>query len=64
MPDPADGPGLSASQSFELERFSRAIDAATDLAELRAITKQLLQAWQLQRAATNWAIRQGMRPRP
>lgn len=36
---------LTASQEFEIERFSRAIDATGDVATLRAIAKQLLQAW-------------------
>jgi hypothetical protein len=51
---------LSISQRFEIERFSRAIDATADPEALRAIAKQLLQAWHTQKAATTWAITQQM----
>ncbi|QVL53277.1 MAG: hypothetical protein KFB97_02390 [Cyanobium sp. M30B3] len=49
---------LSLGQQFELERMSRAIDETGDLAALRGIAKQLLQAWQSQKAATQWVMRQ------
>ena len=49
---------LSVSQRFEIERFSRAIDATADPQALRDIAKQLLQAWHTQKAATNWVIQQ------
>ncbi|KEF40864.1 MAG: hypothetical protein ER33_14700 [Cyanobium sp. CACIAM 14] len=55
---------LSVSQHFEIERFNRAIDATADPEALRTIAKQLLQAWQSQKAATNWAIGQQMGVRP
>jgi hypothetical protein len=51
---------LSVGQQFEIERFSRAIDATADAGELRSIAKQLLQAWHTQKAATNWVISQQM----
>lgn len=51
---------LSVSQRFELERFTRAIDATADPDALRSIAKQLLQAWHTQKAATNWVISQQM----
>ena len=51
---------LSVGQQFEIERFSRAIDATADTGELRSIAKQLLQAWHTQKAATNWVISQQM----
>ena len=51
---------LTASQEFEIERFSRAIDATGDVATLRAIAKQLLQAWMTQKAATKWAMKQAL----
>ena len=53
---------LTISQQFEIERFSRAIDATQDAGELRSIAKQLLQAWHTQKAATNWVIAQQMAP--
>ena len=49
---------LSLGQRFELERMNRAIDAEMDPSAVRGIAKQLLQAWQSQRAATDWIIRQ------
>jgi hypothetical protein len=49
---------LSMAQRFEIERLSRALDATTDVATLQAMAKQLLQAWQTQRAATQWVMRQ------
>lgn len=55
---------LTAAQQFDLERFSRAIDATSDLDALRAINKQLLQAWHTQRAATLWVMRQGLPQAP
>ena len=51
---------LTLNQQFEIERFNRAIDTTADLAQLRDIAKQLLQAWHTQKAATNWAMRQQM----
>ena len=45
---------LSVGQQFEVERFSRAIDATADPEQLKALAKQLLQAWHAQRAATEW----------
>lgn len=58
MNDPIE---LTTGQQFEIERMSRAIDNTTDVEILRGVAKQLLQAWQLQRAATTWAMSQGLR---
>ena len=57
---------LTIGQQFEIERFNRVIDATADPAELRAVAKQLLQAWHTQKAATNWVIGQqvGVIPSP
>jgi hypothetical protein len=49
---------LSLGQQFELERMTRAIDDTADLVALRGIAKQLLEAWQSQKAATQWVMRQ------
>ncbi len=49
---------LTTGQQFEIERFSRAIDATADPQQLRELAKQLLQAWHTQKAATNWVMRQ------
>lgn len=56
---------LSLGQKFELERMTRAIDATGDAQALRGLAKQLLQAWQSQKAATQWIMRQqlGQAPR-
>ena len=51
---------LSPAQQFEQERFSRAIDACNDVAQLQALSRQLLHAWLTQRAATLWAMRQAL----
>ena len=53
---------LTVGQQFEIERFSRAIDATADTDALRSIAKQLLQAWHTQKAATNWVMRQQLEP--
>jgi len=39
---------LSLSRQFALEAQTRAIDACTDIDELRRMTKSLLAAWHLQ----------------
>ena len=49
---------LTTSQRFEIERFSRAIDATDDVAALKSIANQLLRAWMAQKAATVWAMKQ------
>ena len=51
---------LTLGQKFEIERFNRAIDSTDDVEALRNLSKQLLQAWQTQKAATNWIIRQSL----
>jgi hypothetical protein len=51
---------LTDSQKFEIERFSRSIDATDDVAALKSITSQLLRAWMTQKAATVWAMKQTM----
>lgn len=48
---------LSISQSFELERMRREIDAQADPQQLRDLAKQLLVAWFSEQAMTNQAIR-------
>ena len=58
-----DSISLTTAQSFELERMSRAIDNTTDPAVLQRLCKMLLQSWQVQRAATAWAMRQNLPPR-
>jgi diacylglycerol kinase len=49
---------MSMTQCFEVERMNRAIEATADPAQLQTLAKQLLHAWQSQRAATQWVIRQ------
>lgn len=53
---------ISDSAQFDIERFNRVIDNASDIMELRALAKQLLQAWHGQRAAAHWLIRQMPKP--
>jgi hypothetical protein len=49
---------LSLPQQFELVKFDRIIDNAASLEQLRKISKQLLKAWFVQRAAVNFALQQ------
>ena len=49
---------MSMTQCFEVERMNRAIEATADPAQLQILAKQLLHAWQSQRAATQWVMRQ------
>lgn len=55
---------LTTAQQFETERFLREIDNTYNREDLRRLAKILLEAWQMQRAATNWAIRQSLPPLP
>ena len=50
--------GLSVAQQFDVERMNRAIESTRDPLKLQVMAKQLLQAWQSQRAATVWVMRQ------
>ena len=49
---------MSMTQCFEVERMNRAIEATADPAQLQTLAKQLLHAWQSQRAATQWVMQQ------
>ena len=49
---------MSMTQCFEVERMNRAIEATADPAQLQMLAKQLLHAWQSQRAATQWVMHQ------
>ena len=49
---------LTVGQQFEIERFNRALDATTDPDQLRSLAKQLMQAWQTQKAATKGVVEQ------
>jgi hypothetical protein len=51
---------MTVGQEFELERMRRTIEGTTDVLELQKLAKMLLRAWQGQRAATSWAMRQGL----
>ena len=48
---------LTTAQQFELEKMSRVIDATSDVAALQKLAKQLMQAWQCQKAATLWVMK-------
>lgn len=51
---------LTLSQSFEKERFARAIDESNSTEDLRKIARVLLDGWFTQRAATQWMIKQAL----
>lgn len=55
---------LSLSQQFEVNRFSRVIDETTDVPTLQKIAKELLQAWQSQKAVTAWVMRENLQNPP
>jgi len=57
---------LSLARQFEHETQARAIDACTDLEELRALAKSLLKAWHMQAEMTQHYGAQalGVAPRP
>lgn len=51
---------LTSAQEFEIEKMSRIIDSIDSIPDLKALSKQLLYGWMVQRAGTSWAIRQAM----
>jgi hypothetical protein len=55
---------LSMSQSFEKERFGRAIDESKSIEDLRKIAKLLLDGWFTQRAATQWMMKKALSSAP
>ena len=57
MTDPI---SLTMAQQFEIAKMGRVIDNTNDVERLRGVAKMLLQAWQGQRAATLWAMRQSL----
>jgi len=48
---------LTLGQKFEIEKFSRDIDNASDVQQLREIAKDLLVAWKQQQSAAAWIMR-------
>lgn len=52
---------LTPAQAFEIERHNRLLDDITCPDTLRNMAKLLLSSWIHQRAATAWAMRQGLR---
>jgi hypothetical protein len=49
---------FTTEQLFHVEQFNRALDATSDPTQLRDLAKQLLKAWQTQKAATTWIMHQ------
>lgn len=56
-PDPSDAIKLSLEQSFERERMVRTIDETRDPEALRKLARMLLDAWQVQKVANAWLIK-------
>lgn len=48
---------LTLGQKFEIEKFSRDIDNASDVQQLRDLAKDLLVAWKQQQSAAAWIMR-------
>ena len=53
---------LTTEQQFQIEQFNRALDTTQDPEQLRHLARQLMQAWQTQKAATCWVLKQDMPP--
>jgi hypothetical protein len=51
---------LTLTQKFELEKYQRIIRETEDLAGLKSLAETLFQAWQSQKAATQWLMRQNL----
>ena len=56
-PDPSDAIKLTMEQSFERERMARTIDETRDPEALRKMCRMLLDAWQVQKAANAWLLK-------
>jgi hypothetical protein len=55
---------LTVGQKFEIEKMSRVIDSTTDVKALQSLSKQLLQAWMIQKASTLWIMKQNLKYAP
>jgi|TARA_B100000073_G_scaffold346940_1_gene359729 hypothetical protein len=53
---------LTTEQHFQIEQFNRALETTQDPEQLRQLARQLMQAWQTQKAATCWVLKQDMPP--
>ena len=53
---------LTTEQHFQIEQFNRVLETTQDPDQLRQLARQLMQAWQTQKAATCWLLRQGPPP--
>lgn len=49
---------LSMAQEFQVEKYKRILDETKDPETLRRAAKLMLEAYQKQRAATQWVMRQ------
>lgn len=52
--------GLSMSQEFQTEYYNRQLDSIKDPDVLRQAAKLMLMAYQRQRAATQWLLKQNI----
>ena len=53
---------LTVEQRFQIEQFNRTLDSTHDPDQLRQLARQLMKAWQTQKAATSWVMKQGLPP--
>lgn len=53
-------PALNLSTQFEVAKYTRIIEATTNVAELQEVALKLLQAWAVQKATTAWVIRDAL----
>lgn len=58
LPEDYEDMHLTLDQQFELDKYTRIIDKADNKEQLRAISKQMLRAWFVQRAAVRFVLKQ------
>ena len=51
---------LTFTQKFEQEKYLRMIESCENIEDLRKISKMVLEAYFVQKAATEWAMRQSL----
>ena len=51
---------LTFTQKFEQEKYLRMIESCEDIEDLRKISTMVLEAYFVQKAATEWAMRQSL----
>jgi hypothetical protein len=53
-------PALSLATQFEVAKYTRIIEATTNVADLQKVALKLLEAWVTQKQTTAWVMRQSL----